>query len=182
MHPRRTRSLTAILMALAAILALGLSAAPANADTNTFRDRRDDVRTANDIRWIRVNYDTDLNVTFKLKGLPRGEVYLWIDGEGTGPGSDYVWYGTLGDRNEDFALYTSRRWGIGEEVDCGYDYTRNRENFTVRLEISGDCFADEYDGVRVSGATTYWQRSTDTYINVDYAPARRAWYPYTDNG
>ena len=179
---RTPRLLLAVFTAFVALLAIALTPVAAQADTDLFRDRRDDVRTPNDIRWLRVNYDEDLNVTFKLKGLPRGEVYLWIDAFG-GPRPDYVWYGTLGDRAEDFALYHTRNWtSLGDEIDCGYDYTRNRENNTVRLEIGSDCFDDSYDAVRVSGATTYWNRRTDSYINVDYAPARRAWYPYVDNG
>lgn len=175
------RALLLLLSVLALVLPLGLTA-PAHADRQTFTDRRDDVPTGNDIRSVRVNYDFDLNVTLRLKGLPRGQIAAYFDGAGTNNQWDYIWFGSLGGA-EDFAFYDRAGWRNDTPLDCDYDYVKNRESASARLFISGDCFATEYDAIRLYAGTSWYNRKTDNYTNIDWAPGPRGtWYPYVDNG
>jgi hypothetical protein len=184
------KSLMATLASLLIVLVVAVTPAPANAITDHFTDRKNDVRTPNDIRkvGVKVTASLDVFVTIKRFSQANGQVAIWVNTISDDV-PQLMFYASIKPSLGDAVMFltgtTEDGWSWNADTDpllpdgCEFTYNRTGTN-TVHLHLNPACAPDTSlddigDGVRVTVSTNHIVGGY--YRSYDYAPARHMLYP-----
>jgi hypothetical protein len=186
------RRIRTLLVAVAAVGLLASAAATANAEDQSFRDRKDDVRGGFDIHSVRVdNTGKWIKIRTHHRNLrygataPGGGVSVYIDTVRRRNGPEFRFSGPVG-FDGDYAIVRVRRWTAGDDaLNCRLRFGVNYKRDVVRFAVPRRCLDRAYDHrvgkIRVAVKAAQ-SRAGGGAPRVDWAPKRRTLYPAVPRG
>ncbi|MGH3359932.1 MAG: hypothetical protein ACRDO7_14115 [Nocardioidaceae bacterium] len=178
----RTRKLLAVVASVALAASV---AAPADAASDTFKDKVGDIKGGFDIHSVHVKNDGAwVKVRTKHRNLkygmdaPGGGVSVYIDTAKSRKGPEFRFGGPVG-FDGDYSIVKVRRWkAVGGPLRCGLRFGVNYKAEVVRFAVKRRCMDRVYDHRvgKVRVAVHAAQSRAHGQPKVDWAPKRHRLY------